>query len=69
MAPISVLVVEDEPKFLDALAARGGRRGLAGMQRCARQIGAELVVRSGADGSLVSIELPLRTSSVAPDGA
>lgn len=68
MAPISVLVVEDEPKFLDALAARGGR-GLAGMQRRARQIGAELVVRSGADGSLVSIELPLRTSSVAPDGA
>lgn len=65
---LSLSVRDDGSGFDDALPARGGR-GLAGMQRRAKQLGAELVVRSGTDGSLVSIELPLGTRNVAPDGA
>lgn len=63
---LSLSVRDDGTGFGDERPARGSR-GLAGMQRRAKQLGAGLKTHSDSNGSLVSIELPLATPGDAPD--
>ncbi len=59
-----VLRVHDDGSGFDTTGPLGGR-GLAGMHRRARKVGAELDVRSGPKGSLVSLDVPLPLPSSA----
>lgn len=63
-ARLTLRIQDDGSGFEDA-PPRGGR-GLVGMRRRARKLGAELLVRSGPDGSLVSLEVPLAAPSLDP---
>ncbi|HLT26119.1 MAG TPA: sensor histidine kinase [Zeimonas sp.] len=68
-APLRLtLTVRDDGSGFDTERPSGGR-GLAGMQRRARQLGTELTVHSDAQGSQLSIEVPLRVQGNAQDFA
>lgn len=52
------LRIQDDGTGFEVARSHGGR-GLVGMRRRAHRLGAELLVRSGPGGSLVSLEVPL----------